>query len=54
MLVGEAANEGMGRLSVSSWLGVDTAPLLFSFLFWALFLQPDPSTAVYPKALIWL
>lgn len=33
MLVGEAVNEGRGRLSVNSWLGADTAPLLFAFLF---------------------
>lgn len=32
MLVGEATNEGTGRLSVNSQLGVDTVPLLFSFL----------------------
>lgn len=29
MLVGEAPNEGKGRLAINSRLGADTAPLLF-------------------------
>lgn len=52
MLVGDLLAR-TGRLSLNSHLGAGTAPLLF-FLLWALVLKPNPSAAVYPKALMQL